>query len=111
MPYPLPLEPEQLGELTHDAIAGDFRITQRRDGHRYSIDDVLTAHIAANTRPEATRCLELGSGIIHGTIDRVGRDHLDIAVHERGTPRRESEVRQHRVVPLAQLRLVRLVSR
>ena len=63
MPYPLPLEPEQLGELTHDAIAGSFRITQRRYGHRYSIDDVLTAHIAASARPEAARCLELGSGI------------------------------------------------
>jgi hypothetical protein len=52
--------------------------------------------------------LELLTGTIHGTIDRVGRDHLDLAVHERGTPRRESEVSQHRIVPLAQLRLVRL---
>jgi hypothetical protein len=52
--------------------------------------------------------LELNSGSVHGTIDRVGRDHLDIATHERGVPRRESEVRQHRIVPLAQLRYVRL---
>lgn len=52
--------------------------------------------------------LELLTGSVHGTIDRVGRDHLDVAVHERGTPRRESEVRQHRIVPLAQLRYVRL---
>ena len=52
--------------------------------------------------------LDLLTGSIHGTIDRVGRDHIDLAVHERGTPRRESEVRQHRMVPLAQLRLIRL---
>ncbi|MDB4977207.1 MAG: tRNA ((6))-methyltransferase TrmN6 [Myxococcaceae bacterium] len=56
-------EPDELGELTHDAIAGDFRIAQRRHGHRYSIDDVLTAWEAAQTAPHARRCLELGSGI------------------------------------------------
>lgn len=59
----LPVEPDELGELTHDAIAGDLRITQRRHGHRYSIDDVLTAFEAAQVKPDAQRCLELGSGI------------------------------------------------
>jgi len=56
-------EPEDLGPLTHDAIAGSFRITQRLRGHRYSVDDVLTAWEAASTAPNAQRCLELGSGI------------------------------------------------
>ena len=46
-------------------------------------------------------------GDIHGTVDRVGRDHFDLAVHEAGRPRRQSEVTQHRVVPLDQLLLVR----
>ncbi len=59
----LPEEPEELGPLTSDAIAGSLRITQRKYGHRYSIDDVLTAHVAAEAQPEARRCLELGSGI------------------------------------------------
>ena len=63
MPSALPEEPLELGELTHDAIAGDFRITQRKHGHRYSIDDVITAQVAASARPFAARCLELGSGI------------------------------------------------
>ena len=63
MPYAFPKEPTELGELTHDAIAGDFRITQRKRGHRYSIDDVLTAQIEASARPNAARCLDLGSGI------------------------------------------------
>jgi tRNA1(Val) A37 N6-methylase TrmN6 len=56
-------EPDELGELTNDAIAGDFRITQRKHGHRYSLDDVLTAWEAANLAPRARACLELGSGI------------------------------------------------
>jgi len=56
-------EPDDLGALTHDAIAGALRITQRRHGHRYSIDDVLTAWEAASLAPHAARCLELGSGI------------------------------------------------
>ena len=46
-------------------------------------------------------------GDIHGTIDRVGRDHFDLAVHDAGRPRRQSAVTQHRVVPLDQLLLVR----
>lgn len=59
----LPEEPEELGPLTSDAIAGSFRITQRKHGHRYSLDDVLTARVAAEARPDARRCLELGAGI------------------------------------------------
>ncbi len=46
--------------------------------------------------------------VLHGTIDRVGRDHVDLAVHEPGSARRDSAVSEHRVVPLANLLLVRL---
>jgi hypothetical protein len=45
---------------------------------------------------------------MHGTIDRVGRDHLDLAVHEADHPRRESEVIEYRIVRLGQLMLVRI---
>jgi hypothetical protein len=45
---------------------------------------------------------------IAGTIDRVGRDHVDVAVHEAGTPRREAEVSGYRLVPLSQIMMVRL---
>lgn len=47
-------------------------------------------------------------GLLAGTIDRVGRDHIDLAVHERGTPRRTSEVRHYRILPLAAIQLLRL---
>jgi hypothetical protein len=52
--------------------------------------------------------LWLVDGRLHGTIDRVGRDHLDLAVHEAGHPRRESEVNEYRIVRLSQLTFVRL---
>lgn len=42
-----------------------------------------------------------------GTIDRVGRDHFDLAVHERGAARRASAVSEYRVVPFDQLLFVR----
>lgn len=48
----------------------------------------------------------LGSSM-HGTIDRVGRDHFDVAVHEAGELRRASAVRDLRIVPFASLVIVR----
>ena len=60
-------------------------------------------------RRSAVEVQTLGGGALHGTIDRVGRDHIDLAVHERGEQRRESAVEQFRAVPLAQLTLIRLV--
>ncbi len=58
-----PIEADDLGELTDDAITGSFRILQRKRGHRYSIDDVLTAFEGVRVMPLATRCLDLGTGI------------------------------------------------
>ncbi len=46
------------------------------------------------------------AGTLHGTIDRVGRDHLDLAVHEPGSPRRASQVSEVLVVPLASVALL-----
>lgn len=52
--------------------------------------------------------LVLASGEVHGTLDRVGRDHVDLAMHERGVPRRPAAVREVRMIPLAGLLLIRL---
>jgi hypothetical protein len=51
--------------------------------------------------------LLVGSGAMVGTIDRVGRDHVDLAVHEPGTARREDAVTEYRLVPLHLVRLIR----
>jgi tRNA1(Val) A37 N6-methylase TrmN6 len=48
---------------TDDAITADYRVFQRARGHRYSVDDVLTAWTAARRAPGAERVLDLGSGI------------------------------------------------
>ncbi|MCC6874439.1 MAG: SAM-dependent methyltransferase [Sandaracinaceae bacterium] len=53
----------RLGELTDDAICGEWRIWQRRRGHRYSLDDLATAWEAVSARPGARRYCDLGSGI------------------------------------------------
>jgi len=51
--------------------------------------------------------LLLQAGEVHGTIDRVGRDHMDVAVHERDALRRESAVLEYRLVPFTSLVLVK----
>lgn len=43
-----------------------------------------------------------------GTIDRVGRDHLDLASHELGQPPRLGAVRSWRVVPFSAFDWVRV---
>jgi hypothetical protein len=44
---------------------------------------------------------------VSGTLDRVGADHVDVAEHAPGEPRRASAVRQVRLVPLSALALLR----
>jgi len=57
------MDDSELGELTDDAIAGDWRLFQRRRGHRYSLDDVATAWEASRVRPGALRYADIGCGI------------------------------------------------
>lgn len=68
---PIPQVPQQLDELwprpNEDLcwLAGNWRILQRQDGHRTSLDDLLTAHLAVTMmggRMPAC-CLDLGCGI------------------------------------------------
>ncbi|QCR18734.1 hypothetical protein [Agrococcus sp. SGAir0287] len=45
---------------------------------------------------------------LHGTIDRVARDHLDLAIHEAGTTRHPRHVVGVELVPFAAIDWVRL---
>ncbi|MFY9714465.1 MAG: hypothetical protein WAK00_13415 [Microbacterium sp.] len=44
-----------------------------------------------------------GGDEVHGTIDRAGADHLDLAVHDAGEVRRAEAVRGFRIVPFSAL--------
>ncbi len=59
-------------------------------------------------RRRASIEVRLLDGTVFGTIDRVGRDHLDIAVHERGSARRESVVTEYRVIPFSRMLIVKM---
>ena len=57
----------ELGEpITLDGLSADYRIFQRKKGHRHSTDDLLTAWYALANSPPVARCLDLGTGI--GTV-------------------------------------------
>jgi tRNA1Val (adenine37-N6)-methyltransferase len=55
--------------LSISGLTGPLRIFQRLRGHRHSIDDALTAWYALQKRPDATRYLDLGTGV--GTVGMI----------------------------------------
>lgn len=63
---PGPMPPgatEAEADETLDYLAGHFRIFQYAKGHRYSVDDALTAWYGSTWAPRVERALDLGSGI------------------------------------------------
>lgn len=77
---------------------------------RSSVTERLSIHIALRDLARRRTVCELltPAGAITGTIDRVARDHLDIAVHDPETVRRNRSVRVTRIVPLRDIMLVRI---
>lgn len=53
------------------------------------------------------RVMRVGSGPLDGTIDAVGADHVDLAEHDPGEPRRPGAVRRRAVIPLGAIAAVR----
>lgn len=58
-------------------------------------------------RRRAAVDLHLAGERLHGTIDRVARDHLDLAEHAPGEPRRTAAVARIRIIAFAAVDLVR----
>lgn len=50
--------------------------------------------------------VDVDGGSVHGTIDAVGADALDIAEHPLDTPRRPEHVRGERVIPFAAVAMI-----
>jgi len=59
---PTVLDPT-LGELTLDRLTRDVWLWQRKKGHRFSADDLVTTWVAVTAAPEARTVLDLGCGI------------------------------------------------
>jgi tRNA1Val (adenine37-N6)-methyltransferase len=70
-PGPPPAGPGDRAELVPAAdedlayLAGDWRLFQKRSGHRWSLDDLITAWVATRDRDPtiAVRALDLGCGL------------------------------------------------
>jgi tRNA1Val (adenine37-N6)-methyltransferase len=52
-----------LGDLTDDRLTRDYRVFQCAKGHRFSVDDVATAYVAAELAKGPKRILDLGTGL------------------------------------------------
>jgi tRNA1(Val) A37 N6-methylase TrmN6 len=52
-----------LGPLSDDLLTPDVRVFQRLQGHRFSSDDVATAFVAWQEKPDARRIIDLGCGL------------------------------------------------
>jgi hypothetical protein len=80
---------------------------QRRLAERMTLGFVLRD--LARRRLPVTLHL-VGGASLSGTIDRALHDHLDLALHDAGAPRRSGAVTGMRIVPFAALGWLRLDS-
>lgn len=56
------------------------------------------------------RVLTVDGTDLHGTVDRAGADHLDLALHDPDEPRRASAVRGFRIIPLGAIASVEILG-
>ena len=93
--------PEQLARSMTVEPAGESPVSlSARLGLAFVLRDLCRRRAAVDLRTASGERL-------HGTIDRVGRDHLDLAEHEPGVPRRAASVGRIRILPFGELHLVR----
>jgi hypothetical protein len=92
-------------ELDVDGAAASVRPTKEAGDLQARLSFAFALRDLARRR--ASVILE-GEMPVSGTIDRVGRDHVDLAVHEPGEHPRRSSVRSWRVVPFSAFDWVRM---
>ena len=87
----------------------DASLTEPSGDHARVLDRIGFSSVVRDLcRRRAAVTIVTDAGDQHGTIDRVGRDHCDLAVHESGQPRRAGLVRELRILPFAHIRLLSL---
>ncbi|MBX3193928.1 MAG: hypothetical protein KF727_02365 [Microbacteriaceae bacterium] len=88
--------PASIDAAPGDPVAGPLAA---RLGVTFVLRDLCRRRIGVDVKTHV--------GSLHGTIDRVARDHLDLAEHDPDRPRRDRELRGVRMLPLAQVLSVR----
>jgi hypothetical protein len=94
----------QLDEMGIDASLGEWPSSSDGLTARLGLSFVLRDLCRRRVGVQAV----LRGGEVHGTIDRVGRDHFDLAVHESDSPRRRDAVTGFRIVPFAELVMLKV---
>lgn len=94
-----PVGTQLTASLRADSIAEPPTALSARLGLAFVLRDLCRRRAAVE--------VHVGPELLHGTIDRVGRDHLDLAEHAPGEPRRTPAVARLRIVAFAALDLVR----
>lgn len=100
-----------------DAISGigiaqrDLLRSARPAPNRSELADRLTFGFVlrdlVRRRVGVTVHLAIGRAL-SGTIDRAGSDHLDLAIHDAGAPRRAEAVTGYRIIPFSAVSWVRI---
>jgi hypothetical protein len=88
-----------------EGLTGSAALPDGELGRRIGLGVVLRG-LAVRRVP--VRLALVGGGLVAGTVDRVGADHLELAVHAPDLPRRSAAVTAVRLVPFAALMGVRL---
>lgn len=89
----------------------DLLYSARAVSARPSLSDRMTLGFALRdlVRRRVAVTVHLSGGrAVAGTIDRAGADHLDLALHDPGAPRRAAEVTGHRMIPFEAIAWLRL---
>jgi len=95
--------------LDEDAVVRSLEAEEPRAGDQPSLAARLSLGFALRDLSRRRAPVELRCPApLHGTIDRVARDHLDLAIHEPGTSRHPRHVVGVELVPFAAIDWVRL---
>ncbi|WP_166879060.1 hypothetical protein [Salinibacterium sp. ZJ450] len=96
--------------LPRDLVAASIEMTGSADDRTPKLSERLGLPFVLRDLCRRRSSVQITTRLAahHGTIDRVGRDHLDLAVHATNDARRESAVTQYRVVPFDQVLLLQM---
>jgi hypothetical protein len=107
----VPLSGVQGLSLTRRQIRHSLQPRPTQDGAGAITDRLGLAFLLRDLcRRRTTVEVTLENGSLFGTIDRVGRDHFDLAMHEPTAPRRDADVMGYRLIAFDSVVLLRIAT-